>query len=102
LVSAPRQEAHTPAAICRISSDGSAGKVAWRIALRYDQARMGQMTMTDTVRLQLKGEHVQLTVHRKVTSVDPGFRIVSPIVVKDIFSASGPPNTTLTSSTGKS
>ena len=63
---------------------------------------MGQMTMTDTVSLRLEGENVRLTVHRKVISVDPGFRIISPIVVKDIFSASGPPNTTLTSSTGKS
>lgn len=59
--------------------------------------------MTGTVSLQpTEGEYAQLTVHRKVTSVDPGFRIVSPVVVKDIFSASGPAKTTLTSSTDKS
>ena len=37
-----------------------------------------------------------------MTSVDPESRIVSPVVVNDILSASGPVNTTLTSSTDKS
>ena len=58
--------------------------------------------MTGAVSLQPNERgYSQLTVHRKVTSVDPGFRIVSPAVVKVIFSASGPVKMTLTSSTDK-
>lgn len=41
-------------------------------------------------------------MHRKVTSVDPEPKIVSPVVVKDTLSASCPTNITLTSSTDKS
>ena len=64
---------------------------------------MGQMMATDSVStLLMEGRYAQLTVHCKVTSVDPEFRIMSPILVKDILSASGPVDTTLTSSTDKS
>ena len=64
---------------------------------------MGQKMMTDTISpLPRRGTHNLLTVHRKTTSVDPGFRVVTPVVIKDILSASGPVNTTLTSSTEKS
>jgi len=45
---------------------------------------------------------VQLTVHRKVRSVFPGFKVVSPAAVNDILSTSGPANTTFTSSTNRS
>ena len=59
--------------------------------------------MTGTVSLQpTEGGYTQLTVHRKVNSVDSDFRIVPSVVVKDIFSASGPVKMTLTSSTDKS
>jgi len=63
---------------------------------------MGQMMMTDVVSPQPKEGRMQLTAHRKVTSVDPGPKIVSPVAVKDILSTSGPVNTTFTSSTDRS
>ena len=63
---------------------------------------MGQTTTTGKVSPLQKEGHVQLTVHRKITSVVPGFRVVSPVDTKDILSASGPVNITLTSSTDKS
>ena len=62
---------------------------------------MDQETVTDLMSPRLRKGNNRLTVHRKITSVMPEFRVVSSVVVKTILSVSDPTNTTLTSSTGR-